>query len=157
VWPLRPAGWLAAGGVLRPVRQITQAARTASEHNLSARISLRGPRDELRELDDTFDAMLARLQAAFDLQGRFIANAGHELRTPLTVMRTTLDVVLDQPAPAPGELHCMRHDVHTALDHAERLINALLTLARSDRGLTAREPIDLATVAEDGVDPADGG
>jgi signal transduction histidine kinase len=151
------AGWIVAGRVLRPVQQITEAARAASEHNLSARVSLRGPRDELRELADTFDAMLARLQAAFDSQGRFIANAGHELRTPLTVMRTTLDVVLAKPAPAPGELHRMGQDVRAAVDHAERLIGALLTLARSDRGLTACEPVDLATVAEDVLDSADQG
>jgi signal transduction histidine kinase len=151
------AGWIAAGRVLRPVQQITQAARAASEDNLSARIALRGPRDELRELADTFDAMLARLQAAFESQGRFIANAGHELRTPLTVMRATLDVVLDKPAPAPGELHRMRQDVRATVDHAERLIGALLTLARSDRGLTACEPVDLATVAEDVLDATDRG
>jgi signal transduction histidine kinase len=151
------AGWIAAGRVLRPVRQITQAAQAASEHNLSARITLRGPRDELRELADTFDAMLARLQAAFEAQGRFIANAGHELRTPLTVMRATLDVVLDKPAPAPGELRAMGQDVRATLDDAERLIGALLTLARSDRGLTAREPVDLATVAEDALDATDRG
>jgi signal transduction histidine kinase len=151
------AGWIVAGRVLRPVQQITQAAQAASEHNLSARIALRGPRDELRELADTFDAMLARLQAAFEAQGRFIANAGHELRTPLSVMRATLDVVLDKPAPAPGELRAMGHDVRGALDHAERLIGALLTLARSDRGLTAREPVDLATVAEDALDATDRG
>jgi signal transduction histidine kinase len=151
------AGWIAAGRVLRPVQQITQAARAASEHNLSARITLRGPRDELRELADTFDAMLARLQAAFESQRRFIANAGHELRTPLTVMRTTLDVVLDKPDPAPGELHRMGQDVRATVDHAERLIDALLTLARSDRGLTACEPVDLATVAEDVLDASDRG
>jgi signal transduction histidine kinase len=151
------AGWIAAGRVLRPVQQITQAARAASEHNLSARVLLRGPRDELRELADTFDAMLARLQAAFEAQRRFIANAGHELRTPLTVMRTTLDVVLDKPAASPGELRRMGHDVRAAVDHAERLIGALLTLARSDRGLTACEPVDLATVAEDVLDATDRG
>jgi signal transduction histidine kinase len=151
------AGWIIAGRVLRPVRQITEAARAASEHNLSARVSLRGPRDELRELADTFDAMLGRLQAAFESQRRFVANAGHELRTPLTVMRTTLDVVLDKPAPAPGELHRMGQDVRATLDHAERLINALLTLARSERGLTVGEPVDLATVAEDALDATDRG
>jgi signal transduction histidine kinase len=151
------AGWIVAGRVLRPVHQITQAARTASEHNLSARVSLRGPRDELRELADTFDAMLARLQAAFESQRRFIANAGHELRTPLTVMRATLDVVLAKPAPTPEELRRMGQDVRAAIDHAERLINALLTLARSDRGLTVHEPVDLATVAEDVADATDPG
>jgi signal transduction histidine kinase len=151
------AGWIAAGRVLRPVQQITQAARSASEHNLAARVSLGGPRDELRELADTFDAMLARLQAAFEGQRRFIANAGHELRTPLTVMRATLDVVLAKPAPTPGELRRMGQDVRAAIDHAQRLIDALLTLARSDRGLTVHEPVDLATVAEDVLDASDRG
>jgi signal transduction histidine kinase len=151
------AGWIAAGRVLRPVQRITEAARTASEHNLSARISLRGPRDELRELADTFDAMLARLQAAFESQRRFIANAGHELRTPLTVMRATLDVVLNKPAPTPGELHRMGQDVRAAVDDAERMTNALLTLARSDRGLIACEPVDLATAAEEVLDSTDQG
>lgn len=151
------AGWIVAGRVLRPVHQITQAARSASEHNLAARVSLQGPHDELRELADTFDAMLSRLQAAFESQRRFIANAGHELRTPLTVMRATLDVVLAKPAPTPGELRRMGQDVRAAIDHAERLINALLTLARSDRGLTVHEPVDLATVAEDVLDATDRG
>jgi signal transduction histidine kinase len=146
------AGWIVAGRALRPVQQITEAARAASEHNLSARVSLAGPRDELRELADTFDAMLGRLQAAFDGQGRFIANAGHELRTPLTVMRATLDVVLARPAPTPEELHCMGRDVHAAIDRSERLINALLTLARNERGLIVRDEVDLATVAEDVLD-----
>jgi len=151
------AGWFAAGRVLRPIRQITEAAQAASEHNLSARVALRGPRDELRELAVTFDAMLGRLEAAFESQRRFIANAGHELRTPLTVMRAILDVVLDKPDPAPGELHRMGQDVRATVDDAERLINALLTLARSDRGLTVCEPVDLATVAEDVLDSTDQG
>jgi signal transduction histidine kinase len=151
------AGWIVAGRVLRPVHQITRAARAASEHDLSARVSLSGPRDELRELADTFDAMLGRLQAAFESQRRFIANAGHELRTPLTVMRATLDVVLAKPAPTPSELHGMGRDVRAAIDHAERLIDALLTLARSDRALTIHEPVDLATVAEDVLDATDRG
>jgi signal transduction histidine kinase len=151
------AGWIVAGRVLRPVHQITQAARATSEHNLSARVSLSGPRDELRELADTFDAMLDRLQAAFESQRRFIANAGHELRTPLTVMRATLDVVLAKPAPTPSELRRMGQDVRAAIDHAERLIDALLTLARSERALTIHEPVDLATVAEDVLDATDRG
>jgi len=151
------AGWFVAGRILRPVHQITGAAREASEHNLSARVALRGPRDELRELADTFDTMLGRLQAAFESQGRFIANAGHELRTPLTVMRTTLDVVLAKPAPTTGELHRMGQDVRDAVDHAERLINALLILARNERGLTVHEPVDLATIAEDVLDSTDHG
>ena len=148
------AGWFVAGRVLRPVHRITAAARDASEHQLSTRVALTGPRDELRELADTFDAMLERLQAAFEGQRRFIANAGHELRTPLTVMRATVDVVLAKPAPTHDELVGMGQDIRAAVGHAEALIEALLTLARTDRGLAGREPLDLATVLEDAVDAA---
>jgi signal transduction histidine kinase len=148
------AGWIVAGRVLRPVHQITAAARDASEHHLATRVALTGPHDELRELADTFDAMLDRLQAAFEGQRRFIANAGHELRTPLTLMRATVDVVLAKPAPTHDELLAMGQDVRAAVDHAERLIEALLTLARTDRGLVGREPVDLATILEDAVDAA---
>jgi len=95
-------GWLLAGRILRPVHQLTEAARAATEHTLTRRLALTGPHDELRELADTFDEMLARLDAAFASQRRFIANASHELRTPLTVMRTTIDVVLAKPSPTPA-------------------------------------------------------
>ncbi|GLY69905.1 HAMP domain-containing sensor histidine kinase [Amycolatopsis taiwanensis] len=149
------AGWIVAGRVLRPVHQITAAARAASEHNLSARVALTGPRDELRDLADTFDDMLARLQATFDGQQRFIANASHELRTPLTVMRTALDVVLAKRDPTPADLLGMGRDIRVAVDHADRLVEALLTLARNERGLSVREEVDLATVAEDVLDATD--
>jgi len=145
-------GWVFAGRALRPVHRITTAARAASEHNLSARVAATGPRDELRELAETFDAMLGRLQAAFEGQQRFIANASHELRTPLAVMRATVDVVLDDPDALPGDLRAMGADVRVAVDHAEHLIGALLILARNERGLTVRENVDLATVAEDVLD-----
>jgi signal transduction histidine kinase len=146
------AGWIVAGRALRPVHRITAAARAASERNLSERVALSGPRDELRELADTFDDMLGRLQSAFDSQERFIANASHELRTPLSVMRATVDVVLAKPAPSQSELRGMAQDVRVAVDHAEGLVEALLTLARNERGLTVREDVDLATVAEDVLD-----
>jgi signal transduction histidine kinase len=149
------SGWFVAGRVLRPVHRITEAAREASEHNLSARVALTGPRDELRELADTFDAMLARLDAAFDGQRRFIANASHELRTPLTVVRTTVDVVLAKPEPSRGELLRMGRAVRAAAAQAEALIEALLTLARVEPGLAVREPADLATIAEDVLDATD--
>lgn len=142
-------GWIAAGRVLRPVHRITAAARTASEHNLSARVALRGPRDELHELAETFDEMLDRLQAAFEGQRRFIANASHELRTPLAVMRATVDVVLDNPDSTPVDLRDMATDIRAAVDHADHLIGALLILARNERGLTVHDEVDLATVAED--------
>src|SRR5205085_5000673 len=117
------AGWIAAGRALRPVHRITAAARAASEHNLSTRVALGGPRDELRELAETFDEMLGRLEAAFEGQRRFIANASHELRTPLTVMRSTVDVVLAGPDRSPEELRGMARDIRAAADHAERLIS----------------------------------
>ncbi len=147
-------GWVAAGRALRPVHRITAAARAASEHNLSARVALLGPRDELHELAETFDEMLDRLQTAFESQQRFIANASHELRTPLTVMRATVDVVLDNPESTPDDLRGMAADIRTAVDHAEHLIGALLILARNERGLTVHEQLDLATVAEDVLDTA---
>jgi signal transduction histidine kinase len=148
-------GWIFAGRALRPVHRITAAARTASQHNLAARVALGGPRDELRELAETFDGMLGRLQVAFEGQQRFIANASHELRTPLAVMRATIDVVLDNPDSTPGDLRGMAADVRGEVDHAEHLIGALLILARNERGLTVREEVDLATVAEDVLDAAD--
>jgi len=146
------AGWFAAGRILRPVHRLTAAARAASEQNLSQRIALQGPRDELRELADTFDTMLERLDRAFASQRQFIANAGHELRTPLTVMRTAMDVVLDQPEPMREELLSMAADVRRAVDQSERLIEVLLVLARNDRARALTDPLDLATVAEDALE-----
>ena len=147
-------GWIAAGRALRPVHRITAAARAASERNLSARVALRGPRDELHELAETFDEMLDRLQAAFEGQQRFIANASHELRTPLAVMGATVDVVLGNPDSTPDELRDMATDIRSAVDHAEQLIGALLILARNERGITVHDELDLATVAEDVLDTA---
>jgi len=147
-------GWIFSGRALRPVHRITAAARAASEHNLSARVAPTGPRDELRELAETFDAMLGRLQAAFEAQQRFIANASHELRTPLAVMRATVDVVLGNPDATPGDLRGMATDIRGTVDHAEHLIGALLILARNERGLTVREETDLATATEDVLDTA---
>jgi signal transduction histidine kinase len=147
-------GWIVAGRMLRPLHRITAAARAASERNLSARVALRGPRDELHELAETFDEMLDRLQMAFDGQRRFIANASHELRTPLAVMRATVEVVLDNPDSTSEELRDMATDIRAAVDHAEHLIGALLILARNERGLTVHDEVDLATVAEDVLDTA---
>jgi signal transduction histidine kinase len=145
-------GWIFSGRALRPVQQITAAARAASDHNLSARVAPTGPRDELRELGETFDEMLGRLQAAFEGQQRFIANASHELRTPLAVMRATIDVVLGNPDCTHDDLRGMGADIRAAVDDAEHLIGALLILARNERGLTVREEVDLATAAEDVLD-----
>jgi signal transduction histidine kinase len=145
-------GWIVAGRALRPVHAITAAARRASEENLGERIALAGPDDELKELADTFDAMLGRLDAAFASQQRFVANASHELRTPLTVMRTAIDVTLAKPGRTPAQLEAMAVEVRHAADRAEALIEALLTLARSDRGAGPREPLDVAVLAEDALD-----
>jgi len=145
-------GWIVAGRAMRPVHRIAFAARVASQHNLSARVGLTGPRDELRDLADTFDDMLARLEAAFDSQRRFIANASHELRTPLAAMSTSVDVVLAKTPPAPAELVHMGHEVRAAVGHAEQLIDALLTLARNERGLTTRAEVNLDAVAENAVE-----
>ena len=147
-------GWIFSGRALRPVHLITAAARAASERNLSARVAAKGPRDELRELAETFDEMLGRLEAAFEGQQRFIANASHELRTPLAVMRATVDVVLDNPDSTAGDLRAMAADIRAEVDHAGQLISALLILARNERGLTVREEVDLATAAEDVLDTA---
>jgi signal transduction histidine kinase len=147
-------GWIVAGRALRPVHAITAAARRASEENLGERIALTGPDDELKELADTFDAMLGRLDAAFASQRRFVANASHELRTPLTVMRTAIDVTLAKPGRTPAQLEAMAVEVRHAADRAEALIEALLTLARSDRGAGPTEPLDVAVLAEDALDAA---
>ena len=147
-------GWIVAGRALRPVHAITAAARRASEESLGERIALAGPDDELKELADTFDAMLGRLDAAFASQRRFVADASHELRTPLTVMRTSIDVTLAKPGRTPAQLEAMAVEVRHAADRAEALIEALLTLARSDRGTGPREPLDVAALAEDALDAA---
>jgi signal transduction histidine kinase len=146
------AGWIVAGRILRPVHRLTAAARAAGEQNLSQRIALQGPRDELRELADTFDTMLERLDRAFTSQRQFIANASHELRTPLTVMRTAIDVVLARPEPTREELVSMTAEVRQAVDHSERLIEALLVLARNNQARALTDPLDLAVVAEDALE-----
>jgi signal transduction histidine kinase len=145
-------GWLVAGRVLRPVRVITETARRASEQHLGERLALSGPRDELKELADTFDAMLERLDRAFTTQRRFIGNASHELRTPLTVMRTAIDVALAKPGRSQQQLEDMAVRVRRSIVAAEGMIDAMLTLARSDQGVASSEFTDLATSAEDAID-----
>ncbi|SDK62229.1 sensor histidine kinase [Streptomyces indicus] len=138
-------GWWLAGRALRPITAMTESARRISDHNLHERLALTGPDDELHRLADTFDTMLDRLEKAFDSQRRFVANASHELRTPLAVQRTSLEVGLADPLP--DGLAEVRDDLLTANRDAERLIASLLLLARSDRGLGATEPVDLAALA----------
>jgi signal transduction histidine kinase len=137
-------GWLVAGRVLRKLRTITATARSVSASNLHARLALDGPDDEMRELGDTFDALLARLEAAFDAQRQFVANASHELRTPLARQRTLIEVALADPEPSIDALQDACSRVLATGEQQERLIEALLTLARSQRGLDRREPVDLA-------------
>jgi signal transduction histidine kinase len=143
------AGWLLAGRALRPLRDITATARRVSGHNLGERIDLQGPDDELKELADTFDGMLARLDSAFASQRHFVANASHELRTPLAIMRTEVDVALADPEAGTGDLRGMGEAVRETIDRCERLIEGLLTLARSEASVVRGEPADLAALAGD--------
>jgi signal transduction histidine kinase len=141
--------WTFTGRVLKPLHDVTGAARQLSAESLGSRLRLEGPRDEVAELADTFDAMLDRLEAAFDSQRRFVANASHELRTPLSVVRTELDVTLSDPDADVEELRRMAGVVRAAGERAEQLVSALLLLARTDGiGLAVREPVDLSAVVE---------
>jgi signal transduction histidine kinase len=141
-------GWAVAGRALAPLRTMTATAREVSQDRLDRRIALAGPRDELRELADTFDAMLDRLQDSFDGQRRFVANASHELRSPLTLIRAEADVALANPDADEAELRAMAEAVRMGTERMERLLEGLLLLARSQRGLARREPLDLAEVCE---------
>jgi signal transduction histidine kinase len=143
------AGWLLAGRALRPLRDITATARRVSGENLGERISLERPADELKELADTFDGMLGRLDAAFASQRHFVANASHELRTPLAIMRTEVDVSLADPDATVDELRRMGDAVRETVDRCERLIEGLLMLARSEAATGREEPADLAALAAD--------
>ena len=144
-------GWLVAGRVLRPLRVMTTTTRQISERNLHERLALAGPDDELKELGDTIDGLLARLDAAFDSQRRFVANASHELRTPLMLGQTLLQVALADPAITLDSLRAACQEAVDAGKDQAQLINALLTLARSQRGLDHREPVDLTAVVNDAL------
>jgi signal transduction histidine kinase len=126
--------WLAAGRVLRPLRTITSAARDISVSDLHQRLSLQGPNDELKELGNTFDDLLGRLEGSFQSQRQFVANASHELRTPLTTMRATLDVAVAKPGSIPEETVILANRLRDELDHVDRLLDSLLALARAQRG-----------------------
>ncbi len=145
--------WLVAGRMLRPLHAITDTARRLSESTLHERIALEGPRDELKELADTFDGMLGRLDTAFSAQKEFVANASHELRTPLTIIRTEIDVALSDPNISPDELREMGVAVSDAVDRSERLIDGLLVLARAESSLKLSQ-VDLAEVAHEQVELA---
>jgi signal transduction histidine kinase len=142
-------GWLVSGRVLRPLRTITLAARGISASNLHSRLALAGPDDELKELGDTFDGLLARLQASFAAQRQFVANASHELRTPLARQQTLVEVALADPDRSVESLTAACERVLAAGQQQERLIEALLTLARSQRGLDHYERVDMAALARE--------
>jgi len=141
-------GWFASGRVLRPLREMADTARTISAGNLSRRLALAGPDDEFKALGDTLDDLLARLEASFEAQRRFVANASHELRTPLTLERTLLQVTLADPDASAATLRATCEELLATGQEQEQLLEALLTLASSERGLERREPVDLAKLAE---------
>jgi signal transduction histidine kinase len=148
-------GWLVAGRALRPLRTITNAAREISASDLHRRLALSGPDDELTELAGTFDGLLARLEASFDAQRRFVANASHELRTPLTLERALVEVALADPD---ADAESLRRTLEQVLDagrQQESLIEALLMLSRSQRGLDHYERVDLREIASDAVEGID--
>ncbi|MCF0082136.1 sensor histidine kinase [Streptomyces lomondensis] len=144
-------GYAMAGRVLSPLGRITRTARAVAGSDLSRRIELDGPDDELKELADTFDDMLERLQRAFTAQQRFVGNASHELRTPLAINRTLLEVHLSDPN-APVELQQLGKTLLATNERSEQLVEGLLLLARSDNQVVERGPVDLAEVASQAID-----
>ncbi|MEV5662102.1 sensor histidine kinase [Streptomyces flaveolus] len=144
-------GYAMAGRVLSPLGRITRTARAVAGSDLSRRIELDGPDDELKELADTFDDMLERLQRAFTAQQRFVGNASHELRTPLAINRTLLEVHLSDPN-APVELQQLGKTLLATNERSEQLVEGLLLLARSDNQIVERKPVDLAEVAGQAID-----
>lgn len=139
-------GWLVAGQALHPLQQITATARRVADRSLHERIALDGPQDEVKNLADTFDAMLERLDRSFDSQRRFVANASHELRTPLTINRTLIEVALDNPD-ATESLRQLGATLLAVNQRHERLIDGLLTLASSEQHIADPTPVDLADIA----------
>ena len=147
-----PLGWFAAGRMLRPLRQMTTAAQTITAGNLHDRLALTGRDDEFKQLGDTVDELLGRLEASFAAQRRFVANAAHELRTPLTLERTLLQVALSDPNASVVSLRATCEELLATGRNQERLLEALLTLATSERGVEQREPLDLARLVERGIE-----
>jgi signal transduction histidine kinase len=142
-------GWVVAGRILRRLHAVTAAARTISASNLHERLALEGPDDELKELGDTFDELLGRLETSFEAQRQFVANASHELRTPLTLSRALLQVALADPDLSLDALRMTCGEVLEAQSEQERLLEALLALSQSQAGLEQREPLDLAVLSEE--------
>jgi len=141
-------GWLAAGRILRPLATMTATARRISAASLHERLDLPGPDDEIKQLGDTLDALLARLEASFRAQRHFVADASHELRTPLAADRTLLQVVLEDPAPTPGMWRSACQELLASNAEHEHLIEALLTLASSESDIEPHEPVDLAATTD---------
>jgi hypothetical protein len=131
--PAITVGWLVAGRLVRPLRAMTTAARNISATNLHERLNLSGPDDELKQLADTFDDLLGRLDQSFQSQRQFVANASHELRTPHATMRVWLDVALAKPGPAPPHMADLGDRLRHELDHVDRLLDGLLVLARAQQ------------------------
>jgi signal transduction histidine kinase len=142
-------GWFVAGRVLHPLKQMTATARRLSEQNLHERIAMEGPHDELRELADTLDDMLKRLEAAFESQRDFVSNASHELLTPLSIVRAELDVTLADPNASTGELRAMAETVRVATERSEGLIQRLLALAQSERGVSTKSRVGIDELVRD--------
>ncbi len=130
-------GWLVAGRFLRPVRRITATTREISATNLHERLNITGPDDELKELADTFDELLDRLERSFAFERQFVANAAHELRTPLAGMRISLDVAMAKPGPVPPQIVTLTDRLRRELDHVDRLLESFLTLAQSQQAVPA--------------------
>jgi signal transduction histidine kinase len=141
------AGWLVAGRMLRPIRTITRTARRISSTSLHERLALDGPQDELKELGDTLDDLFGRLDAAFEAQRQFVANASHELRAPLTRQRALIQVALADPDANFTSLRAAHERVLASEQHLEQMIDGLLALTRGQAGLERRERLDLATLA----------
>ncbi|MBX3314881.1 MAG: HAMP domain-containing histidine kinase [Actinobacteria bacterium] len=148
-------GWIVAGRVLAPIGRITAVARDIQATDLSRRIALRGPPDELKELADTFDAMLARLDEAFEGQHRFIQEASHELRNPLAVIRTNLDVALADPDPDPAELRRCAELVERTAARMSTLVDDLLVYARQGAPERDLGPVDLGEIVGEAVEDFD--
>ncbi|MFI0938041.1 sensor histidine kinase [Streptomyces sp. NPDC021020] len=146
-------GYMMAGRVLAPLGRITRTARSVVGSDLKRRIELEGPDDELKELADTFDEMLDRLERSFDAQRRFVANASHELRTPLAINRTLLEVQLSDPG-ASADLQQLGKTLLSTNERSEQLVEGLLLLARSDNEIVDRKPVDLAEAASRALDQA---
>jgi signal transduction histidine kinase len=156
-------GWLVAGRVLRPIRTISSTARRLSVENLSERVPVSTPTDELTTLAGTINGMLDRIQQGISERDRvlqsqrlFTANAAHELRTPLTTMRTAIDVTLDG-RPDTDELLAMTRDIKAAVEHSQRTLDGLLALARSQAGAGAEHAVDLADIVTTILDNTAGG